>query len=207
MQFLSRDQAAYPHLAGTRVAYVRPAAMVIQHSSAMIALTSLVAACGGIGPKVAAPMAQASNTRAISVVSSKLDDDATHGNICISHDVRKACGLADNDAYFAFDSAYVRAQHKKILRTLAECFALGPLEGRQMTLIGHADPHGPRDCNMELARRRADNVRQIIVAESTNEFKLSTISWGTLDATGTDKAPWAEDRCVDVRCVDVTLGG
>lgn len=180
--------------------------MLIRHSLLLIALTSLPAACGGVGPKAAVPILQVSNTRAASIVNSKSDDEATHGNISISYDVRKACGLADSEAYFAFDSAYVRVQEKKVLRTLAICFVSGPLEGRQMSLIGHADPRGPRDYNIALAGRRANNVKQIIVAESMNESKLSTTSRGALDATGTDEAPWAEDRCVDVQCVDVMLG-
>ena len=113
--------------------------------------------------------------------------------------MRKACGLADDEAYFAFDSAHVRDQDKKILGKLADCFVSGPLKGRQMSLVGHADPRGSGDYNMALGGRRADNVKQLIVVEHLNANRISTTSRGAMDATGTDEASWAKDRSVEVR--------
>jgi len=175
--------------------------MIIRQSLLLFALTSLVAACGSTTPKAktATPIAQTSSTQAVSSANPKPDDNPTRGNISISDDVRKACGLANDEAYFAFDSAHVRDQDKKVLGKLADCFVSGPLKGRQMSLIGHADPRGSEDYNLALAGRRADNVKQLIVAERMNENKVSTTSRGAMDATGTEEVSWAKDRSVDVK--------
>ena len=85
-----------------------------------------------------------------------------------------------------------------MLRKLAVCFSTGPLAGRQMGLVGHADPRGESEYNMLLGERRATNVKQVIVSEGLAPDKMSTSSRGEMDATGTDEASWARDRRVDV---------
>jgi peptidoglycan-associated lipoprotein len=150
-----------------------------------------------MAPVAPAPVVQAAPPPVAAVIQ-KADDNPARGNIVISYDVRKACGIDDVDAYFSFDSDHVRTGDKKVLRTLADCFTSGPLKGRQMSLVGHADPRGSEDYNMALGGRRADNVKLIIVAESMDAGNVSTSSRGKMDATGTDEASWAKDRSVDV---------
>ena len=161
-------------------------------------LTSMVAACGGSEPAAVSAKTQASVARPVSTLNPKPDDDPSRGNITIAADVLKACALPDNVANFAFDSSHVHGQYNKVLEALSFCFMSGPLEGRQMQLIGHADPRGSRAYNQVLGGRRADNVKQLIVAEHMSESRISTISRGALDATGTDEVSWAKDRSVDV---------
>ena len=69
----------------------------------------------------------------------KPDDDPSKGNINISDEIKKACGITDAEAYFAYDSANIRPQDKAVLQKLATCFTTGPLKGREMRLVGHAD--------------------------------------------------------------------
>jgi peptidoglycan-associated lipoprotein len=132
----------------------------------------------------------------------KPDDDATRGNLNISDEIRKACGLTDAEAYFAFDSAHVRPQDQRVLKKLAECFSTGALKGREMRLVGHADPRGTADYNIALGGRRADNVKAVIVTQGLVASKIATTSRGAMDATGTDEATWAKDRRVDVTLGD-----
>ncbi|MGE5734360.1 MAG: OmpA family protein [Acidobacteriota bacterium] len=172
--------------------------MIIRHSLLLVVLSCSIAACAGSVPRVDAPKEQVSNARAVPAVNPKPDDNATRGIIRVAQDVRRACGLADSEAFFAFDSSLVRFEDKKGLRALANCFMSGPLKGRQMSLIGHADPRGSGDYNLALGGRRADNVKRIIVAESMVDSRVSTTSRGEMDATGTDEASWATDRSVDV---------
>jgi peptidoglycan-associated lipoprotein len=148
-----------------------------------------------VPPAAASPVAVAPS---VTAVNPKPDDDATRGTIVVSNDIRKSCGLSDDEAHFLFDSAHVADSDKKMLRTLTDCFVSGPLKGRQMSLVGHADPRGPEDYNLVLAGRRADNVKVIIVAESMNDSRISTTSRGEMDATGTDETSWASDRRVDI---------
>jgi peptidoglycan-associated lipoprotein len=177
---------------------------MIQYNSRILAvLTSVIGvyACSGAkatAPTPLAPIPSVTSARARVVTNPKPDDDATRGTVNVSQDIRSACGLADDDAHFAFDSAHVVKEDRRMLRTLADCFVSGPLRGHQMSLVGHADPRGSEDYNIALAGRRADNVKEIIVAETMPEGRVSTTSRGAMDATGTNEVSWANDRRVDV---------
>jgi peptidoglycan-associated lipoprotein len=130
--------------------------------------------------------------------SEKPGDNPAQSQINISDEIKKACGISDVDAHFAFDSANVREQDHKVLGQLATCFTSGKLAGREMRLVGHADPRGEPEYNMVLGGKRADNVKAFIVKKGMAEGKISTTSRGEMDATGTDEATWAADRRVDV---------
>ena len=128
----------------------------------------------------------------------KPEDDASKGNINISDEIKKACGISDAEAFFAYDSANIRAEDKAVLAKLAVCFTTGPLKGREMRLVGHADNRGEDDYNMILGQKRADNVKSAIVSAGMTPAKALTTSRGELDATGTDDASWSKDRRVDI---------
>ncbi len=147
---------------------------------------------------VAPPPVTSSAQPAVAANNPKPDDDATRGNLNISDEIRKACGLSDAEAFFAFDSAHVRPQDEAILKKLAVCFSTGALKGREMRLIGHADPRGSADYNLALGGKRADNVKTVIARQGLDSGKIATTSRGAMDATGTDEASWAKDRRVDV---------
>ncbi|HEX9621666.1 MAG TPA: OmpA family protein [Polyangiaceae bacterium] len=161
----------------------------------------LVAGMSGCGsdpkPPPAAPAGTTTPPEPAPIVE-KPSDDPTRSNIQIADEIRKACGLSDAEAFFAYDSANVRPQDKAVLSKLAKCFTDGPLKGREMRLVGHADPRGDDEYNMLLGGRRADNVKSAIVGEGMASAKIATTSRGELDATGTDEASWSKDRRVDV---------
>jgi peptidoglycan-associated lipoprotein len=128
----------------------------------------------------------------------KPGDNPNQSQINISDEIKKACGISDSDAFFAFDSANVREQDRRVLGQLAKCFSTGPLKNREMRLVGHADPRGEPENNMVLGGRRADNVKSFIVKEGLSDAKVSTTSRGEMDATGTEETSWSRDRRVDV---------
>jgi peptidoglycan-associated lipoprotein len=172
-----------------------------------IAATIAACACGGTEkkPAAAAPVwAPVTPTTAPAPTASnpKPDDDATRGNLNISDEIRRACGLTEAEAFFAFDSAHVRTQDQHVLKKLAECFTSGALKGREMRLVGHADPRGSADYNLALGGRRADNVKNVIVVQGMSSGKVATTSRGAMDATGVDDASWSKDRRVDVTLGD-----
>jgi len=158
----------------------------------------LLAACGSDPKPVAQAPAPPPAAAEPAPPPEKAGDVPTRSNINISEDIKKACGLTDSDAYFAFDSANVRPQDRAVLQKLAACFSTGPLKGRTMRLVGHADPRGDEEYNMVLGGRRADNVKNAIVDAGLASSKIATTSRGEMDATGTDEAGWEKDRRVDV---------
>src|SRR5664279_2424297 len=180
--------------------------MMCRQWIALAVVTLVVSACAdekkpAVTPIVkVAPVATASASNETN--SQKPGDDATRGNLNISDEIRKACGLTDSEAFFAFDSAHVRPQDQKVLKKLADCFATGPLKGREMRLAGHADPRGSADYNLALGGKRADNVKAVISNQGLSAKKIATTSRGAMDATGTDESSWAKDRRVDVSIGD-----
>jgi len=128
----------------------------------------------------------------------KPDDNPSKSNIVISDEIKKACGISDAEAHFAYDSANVRDQDKLVLKKLADCFSTGPLKGRQMNLVGHADPRGDEEYNRVLGQRRADNVKNAISSLGLAASRIATTSRGEDEARGTSEQSWSEDRRVDV---------
>lgn len=120
------------------------------------------------------------------------------GVIHIADDVRRACGITDSEAHFAFDSAALSEAERPGLKKLADCFASGALAGRDVRLVGHADPRGDSDYNLVLGGSRADTVKTFLVALGLQGSRVGTTSRGEIDARGTDEPSWAEDRRVDV---------
>lgn len=176
--------------------------MAIRKATLLLLSTCFVAACGSDAkPPPAAPTGGTNApvaSAAAPTSAEKPDDDATKGQINISDEIKRACGISDADAYFDFDSANVQANARAVLTKLAKCFSDGPLKGRKMNLVGHADPRGEEEYNMVLGGKRADNVKHFLVSVGLPESQAMTTSRGEMDATGTDEAGWAKDRRVDV---------
>jgi peptidoglycan-associated lipoprotein len=131
-----------------------------------------------------------------------VDSNPNRGQLNIDESIRKACGITDIEAYFSFDSANVQPAYRALLKKLADCFTTGPLSGRRMRLVGHADPRGEDNYNLVLGGQRADNVKKTIVGEGLVADKIETSSRGEMDAVGTDESGWSKDRRVDVQLGD-----
>jgi peptidoglycan-associated lipoprotein len=161
---------------------------------------ALLVACGSDPPPPvkAPPPAPAPTPMTPPPAQEKPGDVPSRSNISISDDIKKACGISDAEAHFAYDSANVRPQDKAVLTKLAACFMTGPLKGRSMRLVGHADPRGDEEYNMVLGGRRADNVKSAITEAGMDATRMQGTSRGEMDATGTDEASWEKDRRVDV---------
>jgi peptidoglycan-associated lipoprotein len=125
-------------------------------------------------------------------------DSPTASAVRISPEITTACGISDPDAYFAFDSAHVRADDARVLGQLVTCFSTGPLKGRTVKLVGHADPRGGSDYNMTLGQSRADSVAAYLTGKGLDKAKAESTTRGAMDATGYDEPGWARDRRVDI---------
>jgi peptidoglycan-associated lipoprotein len=116
----------------------------------------------------------------------------------ISDEIVQKCGISQPDAYFAFDSASLRAEDDTVLQKIADCFTKGPLAGRTMRLVGHADPRGGVDLNNNLGQSRADAVKGYMISKGMDRAKTTSSSRGEMDAQGVDEPTWALDRRVDM---------
>ncbi|MDX2053016.1 MAG: OmpA family protein [Polyangiaceae bacterium] len=166
-----------------------------------LALSSFFLACAADPPPPAqtpmAPMAPA-YTAPVGSAPPPAGQDPQQSNVSISDAIRKACGISETEAYFAFNSSNVRPQDKAVLKKLATCFATGPLKGKQMRIVGHADSRGEDEYNMVLGEKRASNVKGAIGREGLALGQMETNSRGEMDAKGSDEASWEKDRRVDI---------
>jgi peptidoglycan-associated lipoprotein len=162
----------------------------------------LFAACGGDKPKPKTPddttTAPASSATATNRLPPNPPDSPRASAVKIADEIIKACGIAAPDAYFAFDSAHLRPEDSKVLDQVVTCFMTGPLKGRKMQFLGHADPRGGSDYNMTLGQSRADSVKQYVNDHGMDASRTDSSSRGAMDATGTDEPSWARDRRVDI---------
>jgi peptidoglycan-associated lipoprotein len=175
---------------------------VIRAASFAVALTPLALfACGSDTPPAKAPEPPkpvASTPPPANRLPPQPPDSPTASAVRISPEITTACGINDPDAYFAFDSAHVRPDDAKVLGQLVTCFSTGPLKGRTMKLVGHADPRGSSDYNMTLGQSRADSVAGYLTSRGMDKAKTESTTRGSMDATGYDEPGWARDRRVDI---------
>lgn len=161
-------------------------------------LLTLGAACASATP----PPASAPSAVTVATATEPLAPpkaEPTSGTIAISAEIRTQCGVRSEDALFAFDSATIASTEIGPLDALARCFTTGPLAGRAMRLVGHADPRGPSEYNMVLGQRRADSVEIYLGRQGVQRSQVATTSRGAMDAIGQDEAGWVQDRRVDVQ--------
>jgi peptidoglycan-associated lipoprotein len=160
---------------------------------------SALLACGGeTPPPKTADTKPVATTPTPNRLPDKAPDSPTASAVRISDEIVKACGISEPDAYFAFDSANVRPEDSKVLQQVVTCFTTGPLKGRTLKLVGHADPRGDSDYNMTLGQSRADSVAGFMRSKGMDKAKTESTSRGAMDATGSDDPSWARDRRVDL---------
>jgi peptidoglycan-associated lipoprotein len=99
---------------------------------------------------------------------------------------------------FSFDEATLPADERSLLHQIAACVTTGPLKGRQLHLVGRADPRGEQEYNMVLGGSRASTVKSYLTQDGVPAGQITTTSRGKLDATGTDEQGWQQDRRVDI---------
>jgi peptidoglycan-associated lipoprotein len=114
--------------------------------------------------------------------------------------IAEACALPET--YFPFDSDSIDGNAARALDTLARCFVSGPLKGRAMKLVGHADPRGEAEYNFGLGQERAASVAHYLQGRGVDAPRMATSSHGEVDATGIDEVGWARDRKVQILLSD-----
>lgn len=105
---------------------------------------------------------------------------------------------AQRSVYFDFDSSAIKADFNPALQAHARYLAANPKA--RVRIEGNADERGPLGYNNQLGLKRAENVRQAIVAFGAPEKQVVVKTLGELKPKlkGHDEESWAENRRADV---------
>ena len=129
----------------------------------------------------------------------------TSPHVGVSDDLAKQCSLrfanADQAPKFGYNEAELLPSDRDILQQVAQCLLKGPLQGRNVQLIGRADPRGTDEYNLGLGTRRAENVRTYLQRLGVPPSQLAPTTRGALDASGSDETGWQRDRRVDLQLI------
>ena len=101
---------------------------------------------------------------------------------------------AGDRVYFDFDSYDLRAEAQQTLAQQAQWLNRYPRV--QVIIEGNADERGTREYNLALGARRANSVRDFLVARGVSPARIQTISYGKERpiAEDSDEAAWAKNR-------------
>lgn len=117
--------------------------------------------------------------------------------------IARACAMPA--AHFAFHSDRIEEDARSALDAVAACFAIGPLRGRRMAVVGHAehaDPRGKRANEAALSIKRVGRVAEYIERRGVESSQIATTSGDGLEARGEGAAGAPKRRRVQILLVD-----
>ena len=152
---------------------------------AVLAASSMLAACAHSG------------------ADARTDSSLKQGDsVRIEKEILRLCGdTLLHESHFGFDSAALSESATQQLDAVARCFISGPLKGKRIAVVGHADPRGGAEHNVELGQRRAQAVADYLVTKEVPPRLLQVSSKGAEDASP-EPSDWPNERIVDLRRAD-----
>ena len=156
---------------------------------------ALLAACSGSSKKeeeaAAAAAAQAEAAR-------QAEQQAAAAAAAEQQRVRDAAAAFGNVFYFDFDSYTLRPEAIEALDA-----HIAALQGsdQSVRLEGHTDERGTREYNMALGERRANAVRDYMVVNGIQSYRIETVSYGEERpiAYGSGESNWSQNRRVELK--------
>ena len=96
--------------------------------------------------------------------------------------------------YFDFDRSEIKPEFEGVIKGNAKVLMDNP--GAKVVIEGHCDERGTNEYNMALGERRAQAVREALIAAGVTAGQVSTISRGEEEpaASGHDESAWSQNR-------------
>jgi peptidoglycan-associated lipoprotein len=101
---------------------------------------------------------------------------------------------AGDRVFFAYDQSDISSEGQQILQRQADW--LKRYSRVTVTIEGHCDERGTREYNLALGERRAQAVKNVLVALGIPSSRIQTISYGKERpiVVGSDEAGYAQNR-------------
>lgn len=102
--------------------------------------------------------------------------------------------VAGDRVFFDYDQSTITPAAQQVLQRQAEWLQQHP--GLSVTIEGHTDERGTREYNLSLGERRAQAVKNVLIAAGIPASRLSTISYGKErpEVPHSDERSYAENR-------------
>ena len=102
--------------------------------------------------------------------------------------------LSQRIIYFDYDESQIREDFRAVVIAHGEYLAANPAVS--ITVEGHADERGSREYNIALGERRANTVRNLMLAQGAGDNQINSISYGEERPLmiGSDDSAWSQNR-------------
>ncbi len=153
---------------------------------------ALLVACSGSDTKkedeAAAAAAAAASAQQAAAVQSTAEQQR----------LQDAANAVGNVFYFEYDSSTLTLA---AIDTVNAHIAALQGTGSNIRLEGHTDERGTREYNMALGERRANSVRDYMVANGIATHRIETVSYGEERpvAYGSGESNWIQNRRVELK--------
>jgi peptidoglycan-associated lipoprotein len=153
----------------------------------MVAAVGLLAACSNEEPKKAEQMTTATPPMAQPPMA------RTPEQMCQGCQADFVKNVGDR-VFFDFDKSVVKPEGKDQLTKWVAFLKKYPND--QLMIEGHCDERGTREYNLALGERRANAVKEFLVANGVAATRLKTVSYGKERPAvlGSNEAAWAQNR-------------
>jgi peptidoglycan-associated lipoprotein len=107
---------------------------------------------------------------------------------------RELAEAAGDRVFFAYDRSEISPEGQRILQKQAEWLRRFP--NLAITVEGHADERGTREYNLSLGERRAEAVKNVLIALGIPASRIATISYGKErpEIPHSDETSYAQNR-------------
>jgi peptidoglycan-associated lipoprotein len=156
---------------------------------------ALLVACSGSDTKEDEEAAAAA---AAAAAAKSAQDAATTQAAAEQQRLQEAATALGTVFYFEYDSSTLSPEAINTLN--AHIAALQGIDSN-VRLDGHTDERGTRDYNMALGERRANSVRDYMVANGIATYRIETVSYGEERPIeyGSGESNWAQNRRVELK--------
>ena len=175
---------------------------MFQRLLALFAVAFLVAACETASNVTGDSASGSSSSSATGSTSASASEPATTPSSTTSatqmSDAEKLAQVG-NTVYFVFDSSELSGEAQATLDRQAAFLNVNP--ALVVIVEGHADERGTREYNLALGERRANAVRDYMVANGVPSYRIETISYGEENpvAYGSGESNWQQNRRVELK--------
>lgn len=163
----------------------------------LLLTAALLVACGTTQEEQDAAAAAAAAELAV-IAAQEAQEAADAANAIATADqarLEEIAASVGNVFYFEYDSSNLTGD---ALAALDAHIAALHTNTKNVRLEGHTDERGTREYNLALGERRAISVRDYMVANGIESFRIENISYGEESpvAYGSGESNWAQNRRV-----------